>query len=245
MPSARSILALSCLAVAPLAHASSPVPDDPAPPARAPLEVGLGAGVSLDLPDRGGPTRLGPGAGLEIPVRLPLTPHASLRARARLDYGGAGHDRVSWAVPVDGELVRFHHDDHFTLLLAAGATVGPELTIPLDAPVQPYVAVGAGLAWLGTYHSFGGDTAHLLDPAQNDLDDPTNIDPYTSQLAVLTEAGVGLRTTGRTRLWGELGYTNAWAAARPLARTPAELDARREPYGWNALRVAAGVAWSL
>lgn len=238
----RPLLASTAIVLAPTALATSSVAEEPP---RTSLEIGMGLGASLDLPDRAGDhTRLGPGVGLDVPVRWPLTSHAALRARARLDFGGIGTDRVSWALPVDGELVRFHAQGHWALLLAAGATVGPELTVPLDAPVQPYASVGMGVTWLGTYHSFGGDTAHLLDPARNDLDDPRNVDPYTSQVALLTEAGIGLRTAGPLRIWCEIGYSNAWVAARPLAKSPPDLHARREAYGWNAARLGAGVAWT-
>lgn len=210
------------------------------------ISVGVGLALAMDLPDpaSGAHTRFGPGPSLQIPVRIELAPHANLRVNARADMG-MGSDRVSWAHTINGEPVRFYAEDQLAVLVAGGVTVGPEVTFPLDAPVTPYLGAGVGVAWVGTYHSLGQDSLHLLDPTQNDPSSPKNLDPFTSQAAFLTDLTLGGRTQGPTSLWFELGYSNAWVGAKALNKTTEGLDARREAYGWNAARAGVGVAFAL
>lgn len=219
-----------------------------AAPARATeLDVGVGAALSMDLPDRVSSdyARFGPGPSLQIPIRVGFSEHAYLRSTLRADLG-IGSDRVTWALDVDGEQIRVGSDEHWAMFTAAGLTLGPEIALPLDAPVVPVIGAEAGGAWVGTYHSFGGDTAVLLDPAQNDLQSSGNIDPFTSQLAFLTDVHAGVASTGEgVGFWGELGYSMAFLGASPLKKSPKELDARREAYGWNAARLGVGVRFSL
>lgn len=210
------------------------------------VSLGFGAALAMDLPDPASAehTRFGPGPSIQIPLRIGLTSHANLRINGRADLG-IGRDRVSWAHWIDGESVRFYNDGHFAMLLAAGLTAGPEVVFPIEGAMKPYLGAGVGAAWVGTYHSLDGPARNLLDPMQNDLEDPRNIDPYTSQLALLTDVTLGAMTSGKTSLWVELGYSNAWVGGRALTKTIAEMDARREAYGWNAARAAVGVQFGL
>ena len=71
------------------------------------------------------------------------------------------------------------------MAVGLGLTAGFDVVVPGDLPVSPYVGAVCG-AWIANYHSLGGDTQVLLDPSQNDLDDPGNVDPYTTQVTWLT-----------------------------------------------------------
>jgi len=210
------------------------------------VDVGVGAALAMDLPDRVSSdyARFGPGPSLQIPVRIGISPIARVRATARADLG-VGSDRVTWAQEVDGETLRLYDDDHFAMFLAAGLTVGPEVVIPVNGPFEPYFGAEAGVAWVGTYHSFGGVTRAIMDPAENDFQDPGNIDPYTSQAAFLSDVHLGGMTSGSVGAWFELGYSMAFVGESSLTKTIERVDARRSPYGWNAARIGAGVNFRL
>lgn len=207
------------------------------------VDLGVGAALALDMPDRTSKdyARFGPGPSLQIPVRVGLSDYARLRSTLRADFG-FGSDRVTWGLEVDGVPLRMASDDHWAMLAAAGLTVGPEVVLPLSGSVRPYLGAEAGGAWVGTYHAFGPEAEILLDPEQNELDNPKNVDPYTTQLAFLTDLHLGA-TVGTEGVggWFELGYSAAFLGARPLNKAPESLDAQREAYGWNPIRLAAGV----
>ena len=206
------------------------------------LDVGFGAAVATDLPDKISKdyARFGPGPSLQIPIRYALAPSARLRASLRADLG-TGSDRVTWGESIDGEEQRFFDDDHFAMFLATALTLGPEIVLPLDGPLEPYFGVEAGAAWVGTYHSLGGITQRFMDPAVNDLKDPGNIDPFTSQVAFVSDIHVGALTSGDVGAWFELGYSMAFVGESELTKTLPNYNARRSAYGWNAARLGAGV----
>lgn len=210
------------------------------------LSLGFGAAVSADLGDNvsDGDTRFGPGPSLQVPIRYALADKAWIRATVRADAGW-GTDRVTWGQTVDGEEVRFYSTGHWAMLLGTALTVGGDAGLPGNLPL--YVGAEAGPAWVTTYHSLGGETQLLLDPSQNDLDSSKNLDPFTAQAALLTDlhAGALVPMSDGMKLWVETGYSLAFIAPRALNKTPEALDARREAYGWNALRLGLGVSLAL
>lgn len=212
------------------------------------LTAGVVVGVSSDLPDivSAEYARFGPGLMLQVPLFVEIAPAARLRAALRADLA-PGSDRVVWTQTIDGEAVRFYDDDHWAMLGSMALTVGGDFTGPADWPVRPYFGVDGGAARVTTWHSLGGNTQILLDPAQNDLSDPRNIDPYTAQFTWLADvhAGASRDVSDRVALWLEAGYSLAFLDARPLRKTPPELDATRSAYGWNAIRVGLGVGFAL
>lgn len=131
------------------------------------------------------------------------------------------------------------------MLAAAGLTAGPELVLAPDATIRPTLGAELGGAWVATYHSFDDSTAFLMDPQLNDLQNSGNVDPYTTQLALLTDVHVGVTTGDQVGLWSEVGYANAFVRDAPLKKTLTEYDARRSAFGWNSLRLALGVRFSL
>ena len=218
-----------------------------APPASgAESSIGVGLALSSDLPDpvSGDYARFGPGPSLQIPVRVGLAPAANVRATVRADLG-TGSDRVTWEQSAGGETHRFYDDDHFAALVAAGATVGPELVFPTSGAVKPTLGAEVGVAWVGTYHALSGPTAILVDPSQNDVNSEGNIDPYSSQAVFLTDVHGGILTEGTVGFFAELGYSMAYLGASELKKTPPALKAQREAYGWNAARVGVGVLFAL
>jgi hypothetical protein len=207
--------------------------------------VGAELGASLDLPDHasGEHTRFGPGPSLAIPVRVGLTDATRLRLTPFADVA-FGHDRVRWTQVIDGAPITFHDDDHFTMLGAAGALVGAEWWLVDGETLDLALGADVGAAFVGTWHSLGGPTQVLLDPEQNDLDDPRNIDPYATAIAAVAGLDLtasvpmadGLRFTVRT------GYSSAFVPARPLRKAPAALDPDRAAFGFNPIRLSIGVA---
>jgi hypothetical protein len=220
----------------------------PWPATAAEVAVGPAVGLSLDLPDAvsGDHTAFGAGVRLAAPLRVGLGPAAALRVVPSLDFAG-GRDRVTWEQDLNGAPVRFVSDDHGAWLLAAALVLGPELRLPVDG-LDPFVGAGAGLAWVTNYHAFSGVAAQqLLDPAENDLGDPGNIDPYSARFAPVTELWLGVRPalSERVALVVETGYSVAFVGEGALKKTPEGSSAQREPYGWNALRFSAGVSFAL
>jgi len=218
------------------------------PAVAADMSFGVGLAASTDLPDKvsGDYAKFGVGPGLHLPFRVDLAPFARLRVSARID-SGFGSNRVTWRQYVDGEEVRFYDDDHWSMLLAGALTAGGEFMPPVELPVMPYLGVGFGAAWVGTYHSFGGATQHLLDEDANDLDSSSNIDPYTTQFTFISDIDLGaeLDLSEALALWFELGYSIAFVSEKELKKTPAVYDALRSPYGWNAARLGVGVSFAL
>jgi hypothetical protein len=210
------------------------------------LDIGVGAALSMDMPDPVSKSyaQFGPGPSVQVPIRYGLTSVARLRATVRADLG-VGADRVTWGQWVDGSEQRFYDDDHFAMFLASGLTLGPEVSIPLGGPIEPYFGAEGGIAWVGTYHSFGGVTRPLMDPKVNDLNSAGNVDPYTSQFAFLSEVHLGAMTTGAVGGWFELGYSMAFVGEADLSKTLQSFNARRSAYGWNAIRLGAGVNFRL
>lgn len=235
---AARVLSCTALLLAPGAPALAETGD---------VSIGIGAAVGMDLPDPVSReyARFGPGAGLQVPVRWSVAPNANVRFNGRADFGGVGTDRVTWAQHIDGETVRFYAQDHWAMMLAGALTAGPELVFPVGSGLAPYLGAAAGVSWVGTYHALGEESLVMFDPAQNDLGDPKNVDPYTSQAAFITDLTLGAMTRGTTSFWFEAGYSNAWVGARTLQKTIPELDARREAYGWNAARLGLGLSWAL
>jgi len=210
--------------------------------------LGLGVAMSADLPDRVSKeyAKFGPGPSLQIPFRYQVAPLARLRATVRFDLG-VGSDRVHWEQEVNGETLTLYSDDHWAMFVAGGLGVGADFVLPVDSPLLPYLGAEGGVAWVGNYHSFSGSSRVLLDPEQNDLEDPNNIDPWTGQVTLLTEVHVGgdFALSDALDLWVETGYSVAFLNARALRKTPEELEATRDPWGWNALRIGAGVVFEL
>jgi hypothetical protein len=217
------------------------------------VSLGVAVGASVDLPDKAAAdhTRFGPGPTLSIPLRVELAPHAFFTATLRADLG-TGRDRVSWAQQAGDQPVRVASTDHWAMLTAGALTVGVEGRVPLgDSPVRPLGGLGIGGAWVSTWHSFGladsgVDTTFLIDPAQNDLSDPGNIDPYASNLALLVDVRLGCAygVTDTLEVVGEIGYSTAFLPSTPLQKATPGLDARRDAFAWNTLRLQAGASFT-
>ncbi len=204
--------------------------------------VGGAAGFDLPGPDAGA---FGIAPALYVPVVAGLTPAAGLRFTVRLE-GGPGTDQVSWAESVDGTAARIVSASEFALVLTAIATVGPDIQIPVSGSVAPYFGAEVGGGVAAVYHSLGGPTAFLIDPQQNDLDDPGNIDPYTLSPVLASDLHFGTRSTGDgLGWWAEVGYGSAWLGSAPLRKSLPIADARRQAIGWNPVRVGVGVAFAL
>ncbi len=220
-------------------------------PAHAGVSVGAGVALSADLADSAaldptgeGYTSFGVGPSLQIPIRLELTPMARLRLTARADYA-SGSDRVTWT---EGGTHFYDIDGHEAFLAAGALTLGPELVVPGDLPVTPYLSAGAGMAWVGTYHSFTDPAlVDIIQPDASDLSGSGSLDPYTAQPCFIADLGLGVERdlSEGLALWVEVGYSVAFVDKRPLVKTIPQYQAMRSAYGWNALRGGIGVAFRL
>lgn len=209
------------------------------------VDVGIGLGVGVDVvdPASGSHTRFGPSPTLVVPVRVALSDRVFARGSAVAEVA-SGTDRYTWTVGVAGEDVRIATDGHFAFAAVGGATVGPDIVL-----LQPrtggaptlYAGVGLGGAWVGTFHSFSQETVQLMDQDANDLDNPNNIDPYSSQAVWLTDVRAGLGWGDALRTYVELSIGGAWVGEAKLRKTYAEYDVRRSPYGWTPIRLVGGI----
>lgn len=204
--------------------------------------VGLAGGLDLPGPDAG---EFGLAPALYVPVVVGLSPAAGLRVTVHAS-GGKGTDEVSWAESVNGADARIGTRSELALVLAAMATIGPDLQLPSGGPVAAYFGAEIGGGVAAVYHDFGGPTAFLIDPEQNDLEDTGNIDPYTMSPVLASDLHVGVRSTGdRAGFWSELGYGSAWIGRAPLKKSLPAADARREGLAWNPVRLGVGVVFPL
>jgi hypothetical protein len=212
------------------------------------MSLGVNVGGLIDLPDKVSKDHtkfgFGPSFGLSYSVRVASVARLKASLQTALQ---TGNDRVSWEYQVDGETVRVFDDDHFSMLVGVGLLAGVDVMVPGDLPITPYLGGQVGGVWVGTYHSFGGATQPLLDPTQNDLEDSGNVDPYTEQLALMTELHLGVeKRFGETiSLSFETGYSMAFLPTKALKKTDESLNAQREAFGWNAIRLGLGLSFHL
>jgi hypothetical protein len=145
---------------------------------------------------------------------------------------------LSWDLHVGGETLRAADDDHLSFHVGAGAVLGPELRVPLGDEPDLTFNVDAGATWVGSYHALDAETQVLFDPAQNDLDNPNNVDPYSGTVAPRVGLSVGFDARGAAPVRFEVGWSTAWVPDAPLAKTPARRAAVREAYAYNVVRTA-------
>jgi hypothetical protein len=221
-----------------------------------PVAVGVGAGLGLEMPDNSSSFGLladcnpesgkacAPVVHLLVPVRVPLTTHTALRIGTTGTFG-VGRDVISWEV-ADPEDPRFtdnsrRHEIARAFYTSLGATVGPEVRLPTTGRVVPYFATGLGLGLAATFHS-DLQRPDLFDPELyevEDLSNPRVISPYAMQPALAGDLALGVSVGA---LWVELGYQLQYLGQARLRKTPTELKAEREPFGWNTLRLSVGVS---
>ena len=104
-----------------------------------------------------------------------------------------------------------------------------------------YGGFGLGGAWVGTFHSFNQETVQLMDAETNDLENPNNLDPYSSQAVLLTELRAGVHWGDAPRAFVELSLGGAWVGEASLRKTYARYDVQRSAYGWTPVRLVGGV----
>lgn len=177
------------------------------------------------------------GGGLLVPLRWSPRPGAALRVSLDLEALG-GHDTVVWDTPS----ATYASTDHWSMAGVALLDVGGELEFVPSAVVTPYLGAGLAAGLVANFHSFGGDTEELLDPTQNDLDNPSNVDPYTVAGVPGATAWFGLRVGRSVALDLEAGYTVAFVPAEALQKSPEQLGAQRSAYALDVLRIGVGIA---
>lgn len=213
------------------------------------VSLGLSLGVGGDLGDRAsaGQTRLGVGPTLSVPLRVRIVDPVRFRADLSLTEA-SGLDQLTWTGEVEGVPVRFTDDDgHLAIFGGLGLTVGFEAQVPLAGRARPYLALDAGVMGVGMFHALREASSVLLDPEQNDVGNPRNLDPYTIQATVVGDLALGtsIRATDRLEVFVEFGYSSAFVGPKALRKTPSEADARREAFAFNPLRGTVGLAWRL
>ncbi len=203
------------------------------------VELGATAGVAGDLADDppagDGRGSLGPAATLRTRLELGFGP-AALRLQVA-SFTGSGRDTVYWWE--DGWR---SSADHWTWLGGVTVGAGPMVRVPLSPSVQLGGGATGGIMGIGAFHDFGGASQYLLDPKQNDLDDPDNLDPYTIQAVPSAELVASLRVGRALAAELELGYTLALVPAADLSGTPPESSARRTAFALGAVFIALGVS---
>lgn len=218
-----------------------------AAPARAAVVMGVGADVVADPADRVEPvsdTRLGVGGGLRVPLRWSLGQGAWLETALHTRLS-RGQDRVEWTQ--HGGAVRYYSDDHYTLVGSAALLVGPVVELGRSDDLRPVLGARAGAGLVHFWHSFHGDAAVLLDPAQGDVTSDQHIDPWSRQLAPMVDLSAGLRMGSLAPFAIELeaGYTVSFLSEATLLKARPELDAVRVAAGLDGLRFGVGAVFPL
>jgi hypothetical protein len=153
-----------------------------------------------------------------------------------------GRDVISWEVSRDPRLQSSRrHEAQRAFYTSLAATAGPEVRLPVEGSVVPFFAAGLGLGLAGTFHS-DLQRPDLFDPGvytADDLKNPRVLSPYALQPALAGDLVLGLSSGP---MWFELGYQLQYLGSARLRGSPASLDARREPFGWNTLRLSVGVS---
>lgn len=203
------------------------------------VELGATAGVAGaladDPPEGDGRASLGPAGTLRTRLEVGFGA-AALRFQVA-SFTGPGRDTVYW-----WEEGWQASADHWTWLGGVTVGAGPMVRVPLSRSVQLGAGATGGIMGIGAFHDFGGRTQYLLDPKQNDLDDPDNLDPYTIQAVPSAELVTSLRVGRRLAAELELGYTLALVPAADLSGTPPESSARRTAFTLGAVFIALGVS---
>jgi hypothetical protein len=223
---------------------------------RSPVEVhaGVGIGVMADLADaasRAGlasepDTRWGPGFSVSVPVRVAVHDLVRLRVDPRLEVA-QGVDQLTWDAGVFGVDARAQDDGaHEAWLGLLGLDLGAEVMVPVGGPVRPTLHAAFGLWGVGTFHALRGQSLALLDPAQNDVGDVRNLDPYALQLVPggIVGAGVQAAVADGVQVGVELSYGGGYARPAALRKAPDALDARREAFAVNPIRATLTVLFS-
>ncbi len=204
-----------------------------------PVSVAVGAAAQFDLANETPleHTQFGPGVQLVVPVWIELAGNAWLRLTPLAEFA-SGEDRLTWQTTVGGVAYRIADDDHVSFHLASGLTLGPELRASLGGEPDFVLNADAGAVWVGTYHALDGETQVLFEPAQNDLENPNNVDPYAMALAPRVGLSVGVDARGAAPIRVELGWSNTWVPVAALRKSPQVLEAKREAYAYDVVRVA-------
>jgi hypothetical protein len=120
-----------------------------------------------------------------------------------------------------------------------------ELTIPrsrLMRIFQPYVGIGLMQMWVYTWSDIQSAEVFLIDNPDNDVDDPDNVDPFSTQyvpgLDVFGGFHFNVGTSFRVSL--ELGYLRAEVKPAELRRATEGFDARHDGYMLSMFRFGGG-----
>lgn len=209
------------------------------------VRLGVEFGIQADQGDRvsGDYAQFGAGPVLAVPFTVALTPGTRLRTVLRAETA-TGTDRVTWNAPVNGSSTALYADGHWAMAAVGSGSVGLEVLLPIRSSVEVSFGLDTGIGWVGTYHSFSDQTRPLLDEDLNDLEDPNNVDPYTSQVVWRNsvDAAVAIPVGERLHLTLRAGYAVAFVDMRPLQKAPEALDAQRAAYGWNPLSATLGLS---
>ena len=210
-----------------------------------PTEWGVGIGARGEPADAiGGDSDLRFSAGpvLSVPVRWLIAPGVLWRADAVLALN-PGQDRVEWYRLGGG--IQVYSDDHWTLLSSASVSLGPELVLVDRARSRWMWGVHGGVAGVHSWHSFESEAADLFDLDANDLDDPTNIDPYSFQAAPLvgTQVNLTLWSTSGLALGLEAGYNVSYLREVSLQKADPNVGAVRAAMGLNFFHLGMSIIW--
>ncbi len=211
------------------------------------IELGVGVDFikdlgnpGLDLPESG----TGAGVLVRGPLRVNFGETVGLRVEPFFGLSGAG-DRVEWAEY--GGAVRYHSDDHWSMLTQLGLSTGPELHPWDDWAAAPFLGTSVGVMWARHWHSFKQSSGILLDPTDSGIERGGYIDPYTDQLAptVGVYGGVRLPDVAPFAIEVEAGYNVAFMSSAPLKKARPGLGAVRTAYGLNHLRFGVNLVFPL
>ena len=188
----------------------------------------------------------GTGLVAHVPVRIPLSPLATLRLEARGGWGiGGGNIELG----LDPDLVCTTDDDcgpfsGRSQTIPLHAMIGPEIHVPASG-FDPYFAAAIGAGWTQSMFSLRWDRG-ADDAVDLESDGPGYFQEVDEAgvgwLNLLADAYIGVATKPESgaRIWFEAGYSGSFLPSRDLAGDYSAGRVRFDP-----IRAGVGVDFPL
>ena len=154
--------------------------------------------------------------------------------------------RSSAAVPGSAFVSPQRRPAH-TAMFALTIGGGYELTIPnieFFRIFQPFIGGSVVVAWVYVWPDLGIDEAVILDAGENNLGDPDNIDPWSSQgpeVGGEVYGGFHINPDDVFRMVFEFAYLNVYVEEALLTKATEGFEAKHQPFTLSQFRFGWGI----